>query len=30
LILAGGLYFTKMLIFDREVLETELGEPGAF
>jgi amino acid transporter len=30
LILAGRLYFTKMLISDREVLETELGEPGAF
>jgi amino acid transporter len=30
LILAGGLYFAKMMIFEREVLETEPGEPGAF
>ena len=30
LMLAGGLYFAKMLIFNREVLETEPGEPGAF
>jgi hypothetical protein len=25
LILAGGVYFTKMLIFNREVLDTEPG-----
>jgi hypothetical protein len=30
LILAGGVYFTKMWIFNREVLETEPGEPNAF
>jgi amino acid transporter len=30
LILAGGLYFTKMMVFNRDVLETEPGEPGAF
>jgi amino acid transporter len=30
LLLAGGLYFTKMMFFNREVLETEPGEPGAF
>ena len=30
LILAGGLYFTKMMFFNREVLETEPVEPGAF
>ncbi|VEG45517.1 amino acid transporter [Mycolicibacterium flavescens] len=27
---AGGLYFAKMLIFNREVLETEPGDPDAF
>jgi amino acid transporter len=30
LILTGGVYFTKMWIFNREVLETEPGEPNAF
>jgi amino acid transporter len=30
LILAGGLYFAKMLIVNREVLEIEPGAPGAF
>jgi amino acid transporter len=30
LILAGGLYFAKMLIFNREVLDTEPGIPDAF
>jgi amino acid transporter len=30
LILVGGIYFAKMLIFNREVLDTEPGEPGAF
>ena len=30
LIVAGGIYFASMLIFNREVLETEPGEPGAF
>jgi hypothetical protein len=25
-ILAGGVYFAKMLIFNREVLDTEPGE----
>jgi amino acid transporter len=30
LILVGGLYFATMLIFNREVLESEPGEPGAF
>jgi amino acid transporter len=30
LILAGGLYFAKMLIVNRSVLDTEPGEPGAF
>ena len=30
LILAGFLYFTKMMMFNRDVLETEPGEPGAF
>src|SRR6185369_15869792 len=29
LILAGGLYFAKMLIFNRQVLEAEPGESGA-
>ncbi|MFV9634493.1 APC family permease [Mycobacterium neumannii] len=27
---AGGLYFAKMMIFNREVLETEPGDPDAF
>lgn len=30
LILAGGVYFAKMSIFDRKVLDTEPGEPDAF
>ena len=30
LILAGGVYFAKMMIFNREVLETEPGAPDAF
>ena len=30
LIVIGGLYFAKMLIFDREVLDTEPGIPDAF
>jgi amino acid transporter len=30
LILAGGLYFATMAIFDRKVLDTEPGEPDAF
>lgn len=30
LILAGGLYFAKMAIFDQNVLDTEPGEPDAF
>jgi amino acid transporter len=30
LIVAGGLYFAKMLVFNREVLESEPGEPDAF
>jgi len=30
LILAGGLYFAKMLIFNHEVLDTEPGIPDAF
>jgi amino acid transporter len=30
LILFGGLYFAKMLIFNREVLDTEPGIPAAF
>jgi len=30
LILAGGLYFAKMLIFNREILETEPGDADAF
>jgi amino acid transporter len=30
LIVVGGLYFATMLIFNREVLESEPGEPGAF
>jgi amino acid transporter len=30
LILAGGLYFAKMLIFNREILETEPGHADAF
>jgi hypothetical protein len=30
LILAGGLYFAIMLIFNREVLDTEPGIPDAF
>lgn|GEM_PF-3140177 len=30
LILAGGLYFANMLIFNREVLDTEPGIPDAF
>src|SRR5262249_28123399 len=30
LIAAGGLYFAKMLVFNRAVLETEPGEPDAF
>jgi len=30
LILAGGLYFAKLLVFNREVLDNEPGEPGAF
>src|SRR6476660_5562827 len=29
LILAGGLYFAKMLIFNREILETEPGDADA-
>ncbi|KUI12878.1 amino acid permease [Mycolicibacterium acapulense] len=27
---AGGLYFAKMMIFNRDVLETEPGDPDAF
>jgi hypothetical protein len=30
LILAGGLYFATMAIFNRKVLDTEPGEPDAF
>ena len=30
LILAGGLYFAKMAIFNPNVLDTEPGEPDAF
>jgi amino acid transporter len=30
LILAGGLYFGKMLILDRDVLDTEPGNADAF
>ena len=30
LIVAGGLYFAKMLVFSREVLESEPGDPDAF
>jgi amino acid transporter len=30
LIVVGGLYFAKMLIFNREVLDTEPGIPDAF
>jgi hypothetical protein len=30
LIVAGGLYFAKMLIFNRAVLDTEPGIPDAF
>lgn len=30
LILVGGLYFAYMMMFKREALETEPGEPGAF
>jgi len=30
LIVAGGIYFASMLLVNREVLETEPGEPGAF
>ena len=30
LILAGGVYFAKMMIFNREVLDTEPGVPEAF
>ena len=30
LIVVGGLYFAKMLIFNREVLDTEPGNPDAF
>ncbi len=30
LIVVGGLYFAKMLIFEREVLDTEPGIPDAF
>jgi amino acid transporter len=30
LIAAGGLYFVTMLTTNREVLDTEPGEPGAF
>jgi amino acid transporter len=30
LLVVGGLYFAKMMVFDREALETEPGEPGAF
>jgi amino acid transporter len=30
LIVVGGIYFATMLIFNREVLESEPGEPGAF
>ena len=30
MILAGGLYFMKLMVFNREVLETEPGDPGAF
>jgi amino acid transporter len=30
LIVAGGVYFAKMLIFNREVLETEPGDADAF
>ena len=30
LIVFGGLYFAKMLIINREVLETEPGAPDAF
>ena len=30
LIVVGGVYFATMLVFNREVLENEPGEPGAF
>ncbi|MFF1341580.1 hypothetical protein ACFVYT_27265 [Streptomyces sp. NPDC058290] len=30
LLLAGGLFFLVMLKFDREALETEPGDAGAF
>lgn len=30
LILAGGVYFAKMMIVNREVLDAEPGDPGAF
>jgi hypothetical protein len=30
LIVLGGLYFITMLIFNREVLDTEPGDPDAF
>jgi amino acid transporter len=30
LLVGGGLYFAKMLVFNRSALETEPGEPGAF
>jgi hypothetical protein len=30
LILAGAIYFAKMLIFNREVLETEPGDINVF
>jgi hypothetical protein len=30
LLLGGGLFFMYMLIFDRQVLETEPGETDAF
>jgi len=30
LILAGGIYFAKLMILNREVLDAEPGDPGAF
>ena len=30
LIVFGGLYFAKMLVFNREVLDTQPGNPDAF
>lgn len=30
LVLAGGLYFIKLLVFDRDVLDTEPGDPDDF